>query len=93
MNKSFNDNSDVVLKHPICIEILISAFVWGVSFLTIAGNVLVLEFFARDAQLQSKPGNLFLLSLALADLIVGLISLTFNNLWRYYGNWPFGKQL
>ena len=80
-------------KHPIQIEVFISAFVWSVSFLTVTGNVLVLSSFARDVRLRSKVCNLFLFNLASADLIVGVISLTFNNIWRYYGNWPFGETL
>ena len=86
------DLSDV-FKHPIQVEIFISTFVWSVSFFTVTGNILVFASFARDARLRSKVGNLFLLNLSSADFIVGISSLTFQNLWRYYGNWPFGEAL
>ena len=86
------DLSDA-FKHPIQIEIFISLFVWSVSLLTLTGNILVFASFARDPELRSKVSNLFILNLASADFMVGVNSLTLNNLWRYYGNWPFGEGL
>ncbi|XP_072039588.1 histamine H3 receptor-like [Amphiura filiformis] len=86
------DLSDT-FKHPLYIEIFISLFVWCISFFTLTGNILVFGAFANDPQLRDKVGNLFILNLASADLIVGINSLTFNNLWRYYGNWPFGEGI
>ena len=86
------DLSDA-FKHPIQIEIFISLFVWSVTLLTVTGNLLVFASFARDPGLRSKVSNLFILNLASADFVVGFLVLTLNNLWRYYGNWPFGEGL
>ena len=92
-SSSYDYDLSDVFKHPIKIEIFISLFVWSVWLLTVTGNVLVFASFARDPELRAKVSNLFILNLAFADFIVGTNSLTFNNLWRYYGNWPFGESL
>ncbi len=84
------DLSDA-FKHPLHTEVFISAFVWSVWFFTLAGNLLVFVAFVKNPQLRGKPCNLFILNLALADFIVGSFSLTLQNLWRIYGNWPFGE--
>ena len=86
------DLSDA-FKYPIQIEIFISLFVWSVSLLTVIGNTLVFASFARDPELRAKVSNLFILNLALADFIVGTVSLPLSNLWRHYGNWPFGETI
>ena len=92
-SSSYDYDLSDAFKYPIQIEIFISLFVWSVSFLTLTGNILVFVSFARDRELRAKVSNLFILNLALADFIVGTSSLTLNNLWRYYGNWPFGESL
>ncbi len=86
------DLSDA-FKYPLQKEIFISLYIWSVWFLTLAGNLLVFAAFVKDPQLRAKVGNIFILNLALADFIVGINSLTLNNIWRYYGNWPFGKVI
>ena len=92
-SSSYDYDLSDAFKHPIQIEIFISLFVWGVWLLTVTGNILVFVSFARDPELHARVSNLFILNLALADFIVGTSSLTLYNLWRYYGNWPFGKSL
>ena len=91
-SSSYDYDLSGAFKHPIQIEIFISLFVWTVSLLTVTGNMLVFASFARDPELRSKSSNLFILNLSLADFIVGTNSLTVNNLWRYYGNWPFSQS-
>ncbi len=86
------DLSDA-FKYPLQKEIFISLYIWSVWFLTLAGNLLVFAAFVKDPQLRAKVGNVFILNLALADFIVGINSLTINNILRYYGNWPFGKVI
>ena len=92
-SSSYDYDLSDAYKHPIQIEVFISLFVWSVSLLTVTGNILVFVSFARDPELRAKVSNLFILNLASADLLVGTNSLTLNNLWRYYGNWPFGESL
>lgn len=81
-----------VPRHPIQIEIVISAFLWSVTFFIIAGNVLVFVSFAKDPKLLTGVQNLLILNLASADLMVGACMI-FCNLLRYYDNWPFGEGI
>ncbi|XP_033097063.1 muscarinic acetylcholine receptor M4-like [Anneissia japonica] len=66
---------------------------WLVTLFTIAGNTLVILSFIRDRNLRKKPSNLFLLGLAITDLITGLVSLPLDNMWRYKGEWPYGRSV
>ena len=86
------DLSDA-FNHPLHTEVFISGVVWTIWFLTLAGNLLVFAAFVNDSELRARPCNLFILNLALADFIVGAFSLTLQNLWRMFGNWPFGEVI
>ncbi|XP_072030987.1 muscarinic acetylcholine receptor M1-like isoform X2 [Amphiura filiformis] len=68
--------------------ICISAFISQV--LTIGGNILVMLSFRVERRLH-KPSNYFLLSLAAADLIIGLFSMPVYSLYLIMGYWPFGS--
>jgi hypothetical protein len=48
----------------------------SVILLTVGGNLVVLFAFCNDSHLLT-PSNNFLLSMAIADLLVGLISMPF----------------
>ncbi|XP_022088588.1 muscarinic acetylcholine receptor M3-like isoform X2 [Acanthaster planci] len=67
----------------ICISALLS------QILTIGGNILVMLSFRVERRLQ-KPSNYFLLSLAAADLIIGMFSMPIYTLYLIMGSWPFG---
>ncbi|XP_071801775.1 muscarinic acetylcholine receptor M2-like isoform X1 [Asterias amurensis] len=67
----------------ICISALFS------QILTIGGNILVMLSFRVERRLQ-KPSNYFLLSLAAADLIIGIFSMPVYTLYLIMGSWPFG---
>ncbi|XP_022096966.1 histamine H3 receptor-like [Acanthaster planci] len=82
---------DDAYSKPIYFEVFISIIVWTLWLLSGVGNVLVVIIFMRDRTLRNKVANRYILNLALADLLVGFNSLTIKNIWRYYGNWPFGK--
>ena len=71
------------------VEVIIEIFLWFLCIFTIIGNVLVLAVFIRDRQLRGKISNLFILNLALADLLVGCVSIPLHNLYRDTGLWPF----
>lgn len=66
------------------------------SFVTIAGNFMVMISFKMDKQLQTIS-NYFLFSLAVADLIIGLISMPLQTVYLihrviltlYYNNTIF----
>ncbi|CAF3991206.1 unnamed protein product, partial [Rotaria sp. Silwood2] len=60
--------------------------------LTIGGNLVVLFAFCNDPHLLT-PSNNFLLSMAIADLLVGLICMPFYSYAQMQNFWPFGKLL
>lgn len=60
-------------------------------FLSVAGNVLVCVAIYTDRGLR-RIGNLFLASLAIADLFVGCLVMTFAGVNDLLGYWVFGTQ-
>ncbi|XP_072021440.1 histamine H4 receptor-like [Amphiura filiformis] len=66
---------------------------WLNVVLTSGGNLLTIIVFLSDKNIYSKPGNILIMNLALADLNVGLLSLPWLNLWMHYGDWIFGEYV
>lgn len=62
-----------------------------VIFLSIFGNVLVCLAVYTDRNLR-KIGNLFVVSLAIADLFVACVVMTFALVNDLLGYWPFGSD-
>lgn len=62
-----------------------------IIFLSISGNILVCVAIYTDRRLR-KLGNLFLVSLALADLFVASLVMTFAVANDLMGYWMFGSQ-
>lgn len=62
------------------------------SFVTVAGNVMVMISFKIDKQLQTIS-NYFLFSLAVADFAIGLISMPFFTMYTLLGYWPLGPHI
>ncbi|KAG7190000.1 hypothetical protein KM043_006158 [Ampulex compressa] len=60
-------------------------------FLSVAGNVLVCVAIYTDRGLR-RIGNLFLASLAIADLFVGCLVMTFAGVNDLLGYWVFGPR-
>ncbi|XP_033115676.1 histamine H3 receptor-like [Anneissia japonica] len=65
--------------------------VWILTSATIFLNCLVLLSFAINRKIRSKPANVFILTLSLADLTVGVVSLPLGNIQLKYGYWAFGE--
>lgn len=66
---------------------------FGISLiilLTVGGNLVVLFAFCNDSHLLT-PSNNFLLSMAIADLLVGLICMPFYSYAQIKNTWPFGE--
>lgn len=74
-------------------EILsVSIVVVLLAVLTIGGNLLVIIAFRIDKQLQTIT-NYFLLSLAVADLAIGIFSMPLYTVYLLMGHWPLGPLL
>ena len=58
--------------------ILVSLGIIVIILLTVGGNLVVLFAFYTDPHLLT-PSNHFLLSMAIADLLVGLIAMPFHS--------------
>ncbi|KAH7942274.1 hypothetical protein HPB49_022567 [Dermacentor silvarum] len=59
------------------------------AVLTIIGNLMVMVSFNMDKQLRTIS-NYFLLSLAVADFSIGVISMPLMTMYILYGYWPLG---
>ncbi|KHJ41682.1 7 transmembrane receptor [Trichuris suis] len=64
----------------------------ALSLLTTGGNMLVMISFKMDRHLQTI-NNYFLFSLALADLVVGCVSIPFMTVYTAAGSWPLGYEV
>ncbi|XP_066951931.1 dopamine receptor 1-like [Macrobrachium rosenbergii] len=72
-------------------KVLIGILLSLVIFLSIFGNVLVCLAVYTDRNLR-KIGNLFVVSLAIADLFVACVVMTFALVNDLLGYWPFGRH-
>uniref|UniRef100_A0A2S2R5V5 Dopamine receptor 1 n=1 Tax=Sipha flava TaxID=143950 RepID=A0A2S2R5V5_9HEMI len=88
-NDEYDDNGeDALTALPL---FCIGSFLIVVIFLSIAGNVLVCMAIYTDRGLR-RIGNLFLASLAIADLFVGALVMTFALINDLQGYWMFGAK-
>ncbi|KAL1482478.1 hypothetical protein MTO96_033767 [Rhipicephalus appendiculatus] len=69
--------------------ILIAFLAALLSAVTIIGNLMVMISFKLDKQLQTIS-NYFLLSLAIADFSIGVISMPLFTMYTLYDHWPLG---
>lgn len=69
-------------------QIVLGSILIGLSVLTVTGNILVLNALRTEKFLRTVS-NLFILSLALADLVVGLVVMPLSAVQIIVGRWPF----
>ncbi|XP_075993300.1 muscarinic acetylcholine receptor M3 [Genypterus blacodes] len=88
-----NGNQTVVLDplggHPVWQVVLIVLLTGTLSLITIIGNILVVVSFKVNRQLKTV-NNYFLLSLAVADLIIGMVSMNLYTAYLVMGYWAMG---
>ena len=73
----------------VVIETLICLVITGVSIL---GNGLVFVAVYRNPRLR-KPSNLYIISLAVSDLVLSAVAMPFTCVSAMVGNWMFGATL
>ncbi|ETE64477.1 Muscarinic acetylcholine receptor M3, partial [Ophiophagus hannah] len=72
-------------------QVVLIAFLTGIlALVTIIGNILVIVAFKVNKQLKTV-NNYFLLSLACADLIIGIISMNLFTTYIIMGRWALGN--
>lgn len=90
-NSSFANTSHVqAAPHSVWETITIATVSAIVSLITIVGNVLVLLSFKVNSQLKTV-NNYYLLSLAFADLIIGVLSMNLYTTYILMGYWSLGN--
>ena len=89
-NTTGNSTELVTSGSSLTEAILISLVVAILAVVTIIGNLLVIIAFKIEKQLQTIS-NYFLLSLAVADLTIGLVSMPLFTMYLVIGHWPLGS--
>jgi len=69
--------------------VFIAVTMTTLSGLTVIGNIFVLFIYLRNVQLQSAK-NIFIISLAIADIIIGIVPVNFYTVYLMYARWPLG---
>jgi hypothetical protein len=71
-------------------NVLLAAFLVFLALATILGNIFVLLAIFVDFHLRS-PTHYLMGSLAMADLLLGILVLPFSSVQLYFDTWPFGS--
>ena len=81
----------VVPTHlPVWVQIIVSVIVLIFVLVTITGNLLVITAFCRYKHLQTYT-HYYILSLSIADLMVGCVCMPLYGLVFILGYWPFDE--
>ncbi|XP_044078595.1 beta-2 adrenergic receptor-like [Siniperca chuatsi] len=90
VNQSEHSNSSLVSEYSNAELILLGVAMAILVLAIVFGNVLVITAILRFQRLQTVT-NLFIASLAIADLIMGLVVVPFGSSYILLGAWQFGN--
>jgi len=83
-----NHHSSKIFIDILLQKILLGCLLFSISIFTVTGNLLVL-YAIRTEKCLRTVSNLFILSLAFADLVVGIIVMPLSAAHIIAGQWPF----
>ncbi|XP_067087880.1 muscarinic acetylcholine receptor M1-like [Osmerus mordax] len=90
VSQTSNRTADPLEGHEVWEVLVIVIITVPLSLVTILGNLLVLISFRVNSQLRTVS-NYFLLSLAVADLILGAVSMNLYAAYIIMGRWALGS--
>ncbi|VDP23101.1 unnamed protein product [Schistosoma margrebowiei] len=92
-NTNMNKSKELLFSTPfINTMIIIGIFLTICSICTVIGNLLVVLAIGLVKKLRT-PSNFLIVSLAVSDLLVGLLVQPLATLRELYGYWPFGEGM
>jgi len=89
---STNSNTSTILVEKLVQKILLGCLLSSLSIFTVCGNILVLYAIQTEKNLRTVS-NLFILSLAFADLAVGFFVMPLSAANIIAGRWPFSSVI
>ena len=75
------------------LDILLFSFLLLISLITIIGNLLVIIAFSKESRLRHLTGGWCLVSLATADLCIGIVRGIPAAIQQTLGSWILGKYI
>lgn len=91
-SSGFDNSTETLPLHSTTEVVLIALVVFVLIVLTAWGNIMVVLAFKLDKALQTVS-NYFLLSLAVADFTIAVVSMPLYTVYLLAGYWPFGSIL
>nr|XP_006008990.1 PREDICTED: D(1B) dopamine receptor [Latimeria chalumnae] len=84
------DGTGIVIKKELLSRVVTGSVLSLLILWTLFGNILVCTAVMRFRHLRSKVTNIFIVSLAVSDLLVALLVMPWKAVAEVAGYWPFG---